>query len=196
GMNDDYAADQKKTFQLVQEWKVENLYWALGKAFLDDHASDNTGISLHADAHSLKITSTGGQDIWDKLPVEEKASHNALADDVTEHTVGKEVFKILPDEKKWEYLWFLRAGCAMHKEMNAMKAGNVALMAFWLKNDLTPLILLANKDNATVLQHIDLTADGLLATEEHAMKVSTHGGVKAVSLAGDIFNHKDDKKGQ
>ncbi|KAG1746431.1 hypothetical protein EDB19DRAFT_1894205 [Suillus lakei] len=180
----------------TEEWKVENLYQALGKAFLDDHASDNTVISLCTDAHLSKITSAGGQDIWDQLPVGEKFSCNALTDDTMEHAVGKEVFKILSDEKKWEYLWFVCAGCAMHKEMNTMKADNVTLMACWLKNDLTPPILLVNKDNAAVLQCIDPMADGLSAAEECAMKVSTCRGVKAVSLAGDIFNHKDDKKGQ
>lgn len=73
----------------------------------------------------------------------------------------------------------------MHKEMNSMKAGNVELITCWLKNDLTPPIILATKCNTVMLQCIDPNADGLSATEELAMKVSTLGGVKAVSLAGE-----------
>lgn len=36
----------------------------------------------------------------------------------------------------------------------------------------------------------------LTAAEQHALETTTRGGIKATSLAGAIFNHKDDKKGQ
>jgi len=69
------------------------------------------------------------------------------------------------------------------------------MMAWWAENDVTPPILLANRDNAAVLNNLD-SLDDLTPAEQHALESTTRGGVKAASLAGAIFNHKDDKKGQ
>ena len=69
------------------------------------------------------------------------------------------------------------------------------MMTWWTENDVTPPILLANRDNAAVLNNLD-SLDDLTPAEQHALESTTRGGVKAASLAGAIFNHKDDKKGQ
>jgi hypothetical protein len=69
------------------------------------------------------------------------------------------------------------------------------MMAWWTDNDVTPPILLANRDNAAVLKNVE-SLDDLTPGEQHALNSTTRGGVKAASLAGAIFNHKDDKKGQ
>ena len=91
---------------------------------------------------------------------------------------------------------FIWVGCAMHKDMNAMKGGNKAMMAWWAETGNIPPILLANKDNAAVLD--DAPEDELEFTEveRHAFDNSAHGGVKAASIAGALFNDKDNKKGQ
>jgi hypothetical protein len=56
----------------------------------------------------------------------------------------------------------------------------------------TPPVLLANKDNAAM---IALGDKGDSVAIERALKVSQRGGHKVVSLCGDIFRHKDDKRG-
>jgi hypothetical protein len=76
-----------------------------------------------------------------------------------------------------------------------VSGGNTPMMAWWAENDVTPPILLANRDNAAVLNNLD-SLDDLTPAEQHALESTTRGGVKAASLAGAIFNHKDDKKGQ
>ena len=83
----------------------------------------------------------------------------------------------------------------MHKELNAVKGGNTAMMAWWQDQD--PSIpgpcLLANKDNAATLHDILLEDDlsSLNSAERRALDVSAAGAVKLASLAGALFNHKD-----
>jgi hypothetical protein len=78
----------------------------------------------------------------------------------------------------------------MHKEMSSAKGGNSCMMAMWSKAGLNGPIKLMNRDNAAA------AAGGSSSAKVHAAEVSGAGGVKATSLAGAIFNHKDDKKGQ
>jgi len=69
------------------------------------------------------------------------------------------------------------------------------MRAWWIKTDTPGPILLANRDNAVVLNSVESASQTNEATD-HALNVTSHGGVKAASIAGAIFNHKDDKKGQ
>jgi len=78
----------------------------------------------------------------------------------------------------------------MHKELNSCKGGNSSMMAWWAEAGLEGPVKLMNRDNTAA------AAEGSLAAQKRAIDVSGAGGVKATSLAGAIFNHKDDKKGQ
>jgi len=78
----------------------------------------------------------------------------------------------------------------MHKELNSCKGGNSSMMAWWAEAGLEGPVKLMNRDNTAA------AAEGSSAARKRAIDVSGAGGVKATSLAGAIFNHKDDKKGQ
>jgi hypothetical protein len=77
----------------------------------------------------------------------------------------------------------------MHKELNSMKGGNASLMAFWEKAGIQGPMPLMNRDNAAA------SALGSSAAKHRAENITQAGGVKTTSLAGALFNHKDDKKG-
>lgn len=47
-----------------------------------------------------------------------------------------------------------------------------------------------NRDNAAT------ALGGFLSAQAHALHVSQRGATKALALAGAVFHHKDDKKGQ
>ena len=64
------------------------------------------------------------------------------------------------------------------------------MMAWWSKVGLTGPIKLMNQDNSAA------AASDSSTVRNRALNVSGAGGVKLTSLAGAIFNHKDDKKGQ
>ncbi|KAG1807011.1 uncharacterized protein BJ212DRAFT_1485870 [Suillus subaureus] len=83
----------------------------------------------------------------------------------------------------------------MHKELNAVKGGNTAMMAVWdSKESSDRPILLANKDNdaTTCLSSL---SDGSSAAVERALKLMKRGAAKLIEITGNILNHKDDKKG-
>jgi hypothetical protein len=62
----------------------------------------------------------------------------------------------------------------------------------WVPLGLTPPVLLANKDNAATISLGD-GADS--EAVERAINASAHGGHKLVSICGNLFRHKDDKRG-
>jgi hypothetical protein len=64
----------------------------------------------------------------------------------------------------------------------------------WALNGLTAPVLLSNKDNDAVISSMDIDP-GYGDAERRAVAVSEGGGMKTISLAGGIFNHKDSKKG-
>jgi len=66
---------------------------------------------------------------------------------------------------------------------------------WWLENSVPGPLLLANKDNAAVLEHAE-DADDYTAIEQRAHDNSFEGGVKLTNLAGIVFNNKSDKIGQ
>jgi hypothetical protein len=78
----------------------------------------------------------------------------------------------------------------MYKEMNATKGGNAEIQAYWHSAEAEPPKLLRNRDNAAAANL------GGVAAWKRANDISQGGGVKTMSLAGAIFNNKDDKKGQ
>ena len=78
----------------------------------------------------------------------------------------------------------------MHKEMNAVKGGSAMIQAYWASVRAVPPKLLKNKDNAMAAQ-----LGGSMARQQ-ANNVLQGGAVKMTSLAGAIFNNKDNKKGQ
>ena len=93
-----------------------------------------------------------------------------------------------------EFFW---VGCGMQKDLNGVKGGNVAVMRWWLETGTPGPILLANKDNAAVINTIpDDDSEELTPSEQQAFEVSACGGVKATTLAGFLSNHPNDKKGQ
>ncbi|KAG2742424.1 hypothetical protein P692DRAFT_201809737, partial [Suillus brevipes Sb2] len=136
------------------------------------------------------VNEAGGIDGWDRLGVDEQqrcysnAHHNLLAQ------IGQEQFDSLPQSKKDDIDFFVWAGCCMHKELNAAKGGNSRMRAWWIDNSVEGPVLLMNKDNVAA------SSAGSSTAKQHAIQVSTGGAQKVLELAGAVFRHKDDKKGQ
>jgi hypothetical protein len=109
--------------------------------------------------------------------------------------LGTECFDQLPAEIQREHDLFFFGGCSMHKELNAVKGGNTAMMAVWdSKESSDRPVLLANKDNDVTIRLSSLS-DGSSAAVERALKLTKRRAAKLIEIAGNILNHKDDKKG-
>ncbi|KAF8164043.1 hypothetical protein K438DRAFT_1545983, partial [Mycena galopus ATCC 62051] len=106
--------------------------------------------------------------------------------------LGATAFEALPEDRQQILSRMIRAGCCKHKDHNCTKAGMAGMQAAWEAHGFTPPILLANKDNAAT---IALANEADSAAVERAVKASQRGGYKVVSLCGDLFRHKDTKRG-
>ena len=109
--------------------------------------------------------------------------------------LGKDAFEKLSDQEKALFKLFIWVGYRCHKNLNTVLGGYIALSKFWKENGLEPPILLPNKFNATVINDAIHTGDNDTAsTATHqAIQKSSRGAIKAIKLAGDILNNKNDK---
>jgi hypothetical protein len=194
GLNGDHAGDQKKLAELVKNLKEELALQTLGSEKLVEMTASER-LSLLMNEHRKKVTLAGGKKSWDAFSEEDKAMYNnEMIKDLTRN-LGEAAYDILPEHEKNVLDLFVWAGCCMHKDLNSVKGGNKAMMAWWGENNVPGPIRLANRDNAAVLNDMVETTDSTTPAERRAMDVTACGGVKAASIAGAIFNHKDDKKG-
>ncbi|KAI0683197.1 hypothetical protein C8T65DRAFT_784880 [Cerioporus squamosus] len=189
GMNTDHAEDQKKLVRLFMELKVRTDREERGqRAILEGALAEFEPIAMEETDKVIK--KAGGSARWEQLPEAERAKRVHEATRRATIRFGEARFAALPDEDKRAADLFVWAGCCMHKELNSVKGGAAALAAFWKDNGLPAPLLLMNRDNAAA------AALGPSAAKDRATEVSQGGAVKLTSLAGALFRHKDDKKGQ
>ncbi|KAG2126403.1 hypothetical protein BD769DRAFT_1668415 [Suillus cothurnatus] len=167
GMLTDHAEDQKKLIHLFREWKEVYEREVLQKGLLQ-----------------LQEELKGGKHRPPKSKID---THLKLA---ISFKIGQEQFSALTLPEKESVDFFIWAGCCMHKDLNAVKGGNTCMQAWWGHNGVDGPVLLMNCDNAAA------TSGGLFTAQAYAVHVSQGGAAKALALAGSVFRHKDDKKGQ
>ncbi|KAF7335846.1 hypothetical protein MSAN_02331100 [Mycena sanguinolenta] len=106
--------------------------------------------------------------------------------------LGSRTIESLSESQQTLLTTIIFAGCCEHKDHNCTKEGVVGMGKGWQLLGLTPPILLANKDNAaTIALGVGADSDAV----ERALKASQRGAHKLVSICGNLFRHKDDKKG-
>jgi hypothetical protein len=215
GGNGDHSADQKKKHAIGKKNKEAAIEMDLGSKSLLSRGPDDLIATLEAE-NQQKINDVGGIEAWEALSAAEQVTHDVTMMKRLTVCLGKEALAAMPEEDRRKLMLFIWAGCSMHKELNSVKGGNKGMMAWWKENNIPGPILLANRDNAATLRDtangivedagVDAEADIGVAlgvnlgaptkAQQRAMDVTTAGGVKAAGIAGAIFNHKDDKKGQ
>jgi hypothetical protein len=78
--------------------------------------------------------------------------------------------------------------------MNAGKGGDKEMQSFWPEEGIPGPVLLANHDNAPVIDDIDSDSETLKASETHAINVTNSGGTMFTLLMGMYVKYKDDKR--
>ncbi|KAH7917274.1 hypothetical protein BV22DRAFT_1135542 [Leucogyrophana mollusca] len=180
GMHSDHASNQKKTYRLWQEWKHRVICASYGFDRIEKMKLDATNelCSMLLQATAEVIIQVGGTEKWDSMDIASRQPHITEMMEGLAYTIGAGIVASLPED-----------------ERRSVELGNVAMMKWWAENGIPPPELLANKDNAATIQLAEIV-DASAAAVKRAFEVSSRGGVKAANLAGAIFNHKDDKKGQ
>ncbi len=194
GMHTDHCAKEKKAVRLLGEEKLQATYQSLG----EDEILEKTNQELLPEfmlAKERMIKAAGGKLKWDKLSQTAQAEHEAAMLEKLVISLGKASFDMLSNDEKHILKLFIWAGCGCHKDLNTVRGGNIAMMAWWEENNVSPPVLLANRDNAAVLKENIASLDQMNAVQERAVKMTSRGGIKTTQLAGEILNNKNDKKG-
>ncbi|KAE9389844.1 hypothetical protein BT96DRAFT_1002844 [Gymnopus androsaceus JB14] len=171
GMHSDHAEDQKKLASLLEALKQawdrelhgEDALLDLGTVAL---------FPLIAKATATVVKNAGGQETWNSLSESEQ-----------------EAFAKLNPVQQCTIDLFVWSGCQIHKDLNTVKWGAIAMGKWWVDNGVQGPKKLLNKSNKEAAR-----IGG--AAGEHAEDVSVGGAIKGTSIAGTLFNHKDNKKGQ
>ncbi|EJD07885.1 uncharacterized protein FOMMEDRAFT_74025 [Fomitiporia mediterranea MF3/22] len=192
GTHGDHAEDQKAKHRQLGEWKKERVGLALGERTFYDLPEEERKDIL-AKALKEKIEELGGEKVWEALAEKKKEEHKIECKNAILYELGGETYLNLPEEDGITCNLWVRAGCGMHKDLNASKGGSTGLKKMWEMMRFGPVQLM-NKENDAAHQLADGDAEDPAANR--AVEVSTGGAAKLVSLMGALLNHKDDKKGQ
>lgn len=184
----DHAEDQKRLARLWEEQKKVVDREVRGEKALATMAQEEL-LTVITEETLKAIEVAGGNHAWAILDAQALNAQSAAIMHAAVMRVGEAEYQALSDEAKVEADLFVRGGCCMHKDLNAVKGVNTRLQAFWSRTGHTP-ILLMNRDNDTASTSTDPR------TRQRAAEKSCGGAIKLVELAGAIFRHKDDKKGQ
>ena len=108
--------------------------------------------------------------------------------------LAEEAMERLNESEREGASLFVWVGCCMHKDLNAVKGGNLAMQEAWKSKNAAP-VPLANRDNAAVIEFAAAGLDVESLASSRAREASIGGAAKLLSLMGALFNNKDDKKG-
>ena len=194
-MNADHCKKEKKIGRSMEEKKKEAVRELLGEDTILDDLSQKTDLAFQKGRAEM-IETAGGPEAWNALPQPDQALQTASMIREVAISLGEDAYAQLSSDEQQDLDFFAWVGCGCHKEGNSVKGGAQAMAAWWDEAGVKGPILLANRDNKAVLKNINPDSDVLTPAEERAFEVTAHGGIKASSIAGAIFNHKDAKKGQ
>lgn len=185
GILTDHASDQKLLVKLLHSWKVRCDRELRGEALLAKMPADEQlrALSGHLEAACSSVGS------WDSLSPDQQGQIMHDAWSALTLAMGDQAFQELTSDEQQATDLLLWTGCCMHKELNAVKGGVTSMAAVWSKLGLAPPIQLKNKFESAQSATVDSQANP-------RKQEGDRGAVKLTSLAGAIFNHKDDKRGQ
>jgi hypothetical protein len=194
-MNSDHCSTEKKVAQFMGQEVHDARLQILGEDEVLNQPDMQTDPAFEK-AQEEMVKSVGGPSAWDALPHDEKALKSAMIIKNALISLGESAYVSLSEEDKRLLDFYIWVGCGCHKDANSVKGGNSSMIEWWGKNGIPGPVLLANRDNRRILDDAAQNSNSTTSAEELARSATTGGGVKAADIAGAIFHHKDDKKGQ
>ena len=186
GLGSDHATDQKKLSLLLKQWKITSIKLMKGKEVLNRVNGEELQLLLE-EAGDQSINGVGCIEAWLRAQPEERGKlDEAIVREVWKLVGEKEFEKLDPKECEKAFI-FVWGGCCMHKEMNSVKGGHRRLILYW---ETKPF---ASRPVKLMNNGISVAVNGGV---EEALSKAEGGATKLTSLAGMMFNHKDDKRGQ
>ncbi|TEB22546.1 glutamic acid-rich protein [Coprinellus micaceus] len=188
GVNSDHCSKEKKDAQALKAWKEDAVHQVLGeKKFLD--MDDDELLAHFIKAREKMVKAVGGEEAWGNLAETEQAERKAEMFHSIIMELGKESLELMSDDEKRILKLFIWAGCGCHKELDTVRGGYAAMVQYYSEHGHIPRpILLANRDNAAVLE-------GVTSEDDVENEMTGSGGIKCAQLAGAVLDNKLDKKG-
>jgi hypothetical protein len=118
-------------------------------ALLSDDPQDEAERDLLFDEKSEEMfEKVGGKEHWISLPPAERLARNKEMIRQVQIALGEQAYQRLSPEEKAEVDFWVYTGCAMHKDLNAMKGGVEIMVRSWEEKNRTPPITLMSKAQA------------------------------------------------
>ncbi|KAF9642524.1 hypothetical protein BDM02DRAFT_3193083 [Thelephora ganbajun] len=170
GYLSDHASDQKKLSAMLQRYWWECDCQLRGEAVmpLDEYTEDREQVLMEKGSELMQ--EIGGPEHYHALSIDEQLQFT------------KRLEKEIVDYWVW-------SGCAMHKDLNAMKGGVDRMSSWWVKfgDGVTPVALMS--------KYKVIAADSGSVPEENLVGPGDRGGVKLTDLLGSLIKHREMKKG-
>ena len=189
GYLSDHASDQKKLSSALQKYQQECDRELRGEAaMVSDESAEERG-QVMAEKGKELMEEIGGPDQYLALPVEEQIQFTRRLVREAQICLGERAYQRLSPEEKEIVDWWVWSGCALHKDLNAMKGGVEKMAGWWVEfGDGTAPIALMNKFKAVAINSGSVP-------EESVLEPGDRGGAKLTGLLGSLVKHRETKKG-
>lgn len=187
GYLSDHASDQKKLSAMLDEYRRECDRELRGEAARVSGAYKEEWEGTFLEKGKELMEGIGGLECYLKLSPHKQVEFAGRLICEAWICLGEQMYqKLSPEEKVIVDLW-IWSGCAMHKDLNAMKGGAEMMSKWWIEfgNGTAPVALM-NKFKTTAAE------SGLLLEKS---SVNDQGGVKLTDLVGSLVKHRETKKG-
>jgi hypothetical protein len=193
------SADQDCVSRLISQWKVD----------VDRRVRGTEAAQLMSNHELLELFTTQLKATLETLPafstIPDELKDSAMQQVWSEllRSLGQQKFDVLDLDEQVQTDFFVRMGCAMHKDLNSTKGGDAAMRAAYdeLEIEQRP-IELPNKAAVEARKEDLSKADQKLVSaakygaQSGKSKKIPRGAAHTVSILAAILNHKDDGRGE
>ena len=189
GYLSDHASDQKKLAGFLQGFRRDCDRELRGEAAMISGDYKNEWDRVFKEKGREMMEEVGGPEHYLTLSIAEQLEFTKRLIREAQILLGEQVYQQLSPEEKAEIDYWVWSGCAMHKELNAMKGGADRMAKRWKEFDdgMLPIALM-NKFKA-------VAANSGTVPEEALERAGDRGGVKLTDLLGSLVKHRETKKG-
>jgi hypothetical protein len=189
GYLSDHASDQKKLSGMLERFRWECDRELRGEAAILSGEYRKEWERVFKEKGEEMMEEIGGPAQYHSLSLDEQLQFAQRLVHEAQICLGEQVYERLSPEEKVRIDYWVWSGCAMHKDLNAMKGG-VSRMGTWWKecgDGIAPVALM-NKFKA-------IAADSGSIREEALAAAGDRGGAKLTGLLGSLVKHRETKKG-
>jgi len=189
GYLSDHASDQKKLSTVLEQYRRECDRELRGEAVMlsEEAAEEREQVFLEKGKELME--EIGGPEHYLGLTVDEQLQFARRLVREVQICLGEQAYQRLSPEDKEVVDYWVWSGCAMHKDLNAMKGGVDRMSDWWTEfgNGTAPMALMS-KFKAVAAKSSSLPEEGLATAGDR-------GGAKLTGLLGSLVKHRETKKG-